>query len=226
MQPYDIAMLVVVAGATLFGVWKGMAWQAASLASVAVSTLVALHFSAAIAPMFPGQEPWNRFLAMLILYVVTAGAIWGLFRLVSNLIDRVKLQEFDRQLGATFGLAKGILYCVVITFFAVTLSESSRKLVLQSRSGDWIARGIRSANPIMPEDIRAYVGKYIDELDEKLHAPLPASDEEKKPEPSQEPAKEGSKESTKAASAPRPATPSPKEGGGPLKKIGQLLRGK
>jgi membrane protein required for colicin V production len=226
MQYYDIAMLVVVAGATLFGVWKGMAWQVASLASVVVSTLVALHFSAAIAPIFPGQVPWNRFLAMLVLYVVTAGVIWGLFRLVSNLIDRVKLQEFDRQLGATFGLAKGMLYCIVITFFAVTLSESTRRLVLESRSGDWIARGIRHANPIMPEDIRTYLGKYIDELDEKLHAPLPASEGDKKPEPAEEPAKEGVKESAKPPTVPSPAAPSPKEGSGPIKKLGRLLRGK
>ena len=102
---------------------------------------------------------------MAVLYVITAGAIWILFRLVSNIIDRVKLKEFDRQLGATFGLAKGVLYCVVITFFAVTLSESSRQVVLASRSGDLIARGIRNANPILPEDVRKYLGEYIDELD-------------------------------------------------------------
>ena len=70
---------------------------------------------------------------MLVLYVVTAGAIWLLFRLVSGIIDRLKLKEFDRQLGALFGLAKGVLYCVIITFFAVTLSEPARQAVLQSR---------------------------------------------------------------------------------------------
>jgi hypothetical protein len=71
-----------------------------------------------------------------LLYVATALAIWLLFRLVSGAIDRVKLKEFDRQLGVVFGLAKGILYCVIITFFAVTLSETARQTVLQSRSGD------------------------------------------------------------------------------------------
>ena len=37
-------------------------------------------------------------------------------------IDRLKLKEFDRQIGAIFGLAKGVLWCAVITFFTVTLS--------------------------------------------------------------------------------------------------------
>ena len=36
---------------------------------------------------------------------------------------------------------------------------------------DLIARGIRNANPILPQDIRKYLGQYIDELDKKLHTP-------------------------------------------------------
>ena len=136
IQTYDIVMLVVLVGATLFGVWKGMAWQVASLASVLVSAAVAVHSSAAIAPYFPGQEPWNRFLAMLVLYVITAGAIWILFRLVSNIIDRVKLKEFDRQLGAIFGLAKGDLVLHRHHVFCRDVdSEPTRQMVLQSRSG-------------------------------------------------------------------------------------------
>jgi len=175
METYDVAMVAVLAVATLFGVWKGMAWQVASLASVLVSAGVAVHSSGAIADFFPGEPPWNRFLAMLVLYVVTAAAIWIVFHLVSNIIDRIKLKEFARQLGAIFGLAKGVLFCVVITFFAVTLSEQTRQMVLASRSGGLIAQGIRNANPILPEDVREHLGKYIDQLNEKL--PAPAQDE-------------------------------------------------
>jgi membrane protein required for colicin V production len=171
IPPYDLAMLAVLLGALFFGVWKGVAWQIAALASVFLSAVVAVHCSPSVAPLFSSHEPWNRFIAMLVLYVVTAGAIWLVFRLISGIIDRLKLKEFDRQLGAIFGLAKGVLYCVVITFFAVTLSETARQSVMQSHSGDLIARGIRDANPILPDDIRTWLGKYIDELDEKLHAP-------------------------------------------------------
>ena len=171
IQPYDIFMLAVLVGTAIFGAWKGMAWQVASLGAMFVSAGVAVHFSAPLAPYFSAHEPWNRWLAMLTLFVATSLAIWLLFRLVSGAIDRVKLKEFDRQLGAIFGLAKGILYCVIITFFAVTLSESARQTVLQSRSGDFIAHGIHRANPFLPDDVRTWVGQYIDELDQKLQAP-------------------------------------------------------
>lgn len=230
MQIYDILMLIVLVGAVLFGVWKGMAWQVASLASVIVSTAVAVHSSPAIAPWFGSQEPWNRFCAMAVLYVIVGGAIWILFRLVSNVIDRVKLREFDRQLGATFGLAKGVLYCVVITFFAVTLSESSRAVVLASRSGDLIARGIRNANPILPEDVRKYLGEYIDQLDKGLSTPatnpenpsqvIPAVPSSVSGTGSQSPPKGVEKESPKT-----PSSGGPAEGKGPVKKIGKMLFG-
>ena len=57
---------------------------------------------------------------------------------------------------------------MVITFFAVTLYEPLRQMVLKSYSGYAIARITRNANPILPEDVRAVIGKYIDELDQKL----------------------------------------------------------
>jgi membrane protein required for colicin V production len=173
IQPYDIIMLLVLAGALLFGVWKGMAWQLASLASIFLSGIVAVNFSAPLAQYISTQEPWNRFIAMFILYALTALAIWIVFRLIKGIIERVKLKEFDRQMGALFGLLKGVLLCMVITFFAVTLGESTRQMVLKSYSGDAIARITRHAKPILPEDVREAIGKYIDEMQQKLDPNTP-----------------------------------------------------
>lgn len=121
---YDIVMVVVLAGTTMFGAWKGVAWQLASLGSLVVSTLVAIRFNAVVAPWI-SREEWGRFVAMLILYLGTSLVIWLLFRPVAGFIDRLKLKEWDRQAGGLFGLIKGVLLSVVITFFAVTLSEDA-----------------------------------------------------------------------------------------------------
>lgn len=174
MQIYDIIMLAVLVATILFGFWKGMAWQIASLASLVVSAIVAVHFSGPLAPLFSAREPWNRFIAMLVLYLVTSLGIWLVFRLVAGMIDRVRLKEFDRQIGALFGLAKGVLLCVVITFFVVTLSESARQKVLGSYSGRYIAVLIKNATPVLPEEVTSVLGEYIDELDRKLDPATPA----------------------------------------------------
>ena len=52
LQPYDLLMLAVVVGAMLLGVWKGMAWQIAALASVMVSAAVAIRKSACPGSLF------------------------------------------------------------------------------------------------------------------------------------------------------------------------------
>jgi membrane protein required for colicin V production len=173
IQPYDMVMLAVLAVATLFGLWKGMAWQLASVASVVVSFVVAVRMSAPVAPMISAQEPWNRFIAMLLLYLVSSAVIWLVFRLVAGIIDRVRLKDFDHQIGALFGLAKGALLCLVITFFAVTLSESLRQTVLKTYSGHYIAVLIKQTSPIMPPEVRKVLGTYIDELDRKLDPAAP-----------------------------------------------------
>jgi membrane protein required for colicin V production len=168
MQPYDFGMLLVLIAATVFGFWKGVAWQLASLGSLVASYLVAMRFSETLAPYLSVQTPWNKFLAMLVLYSATSLVIWFAFRFVSETIDRVKLREFDRQAGGLFGAAKGVLWCVVITFFAVTLSDGAREKILKSRSGYYIAMLIHRAKPIMPDEAQKLLGPYLDQLDREL----------------------------------------------------------
>ncbi len=168
MQPYDVIMLAVLAGAALFGLWKGLAWQAASLASLVASYLVALNFSGRIAPYISAEEPWNRFAAMAILFVATGAAVWLVFGLLRQAIEKARLASFDRQLGAIVGAAKGVLLCVVITFFAVTLSDRGREQVLRSRSGEYIARLIDRAHPLIPPELHDVLGPYLHELEEQL----------------------------------------------------------
>jgi len=168
MELYDILMVVVLVAATVFGAWKGMAWQMASLASLAVSYLAALRFSEKLAPLFSVQPPLNRFLAMATIYAATGAVIWLAFRLVAGFIDRVRLKEFDRQIGALFGAAKGVLFCVVITFFAVTLSEKGRATVLQSRSGYYIAQLLSRADAVMPKELHDVLDPYLDKLEQEL----------------------------------------------------------
>lgn len=174
MQPYDLVMLTVLILATVFGAWKGATWQVASLGSLVVSFFVAMHFSGPLAP-FLGDHEWNRFAAMLILYVVTSMAIWIIFRLVSGAIDRLKLKEFDRQIGGTIGFAKGVLLCLVITFFVVTLSEPARQAIYKSHSGRAMTWVIQRADVVMPQEVRAVVGKYLKQLEDDLNRPPEAA---------------------------------------------------
>lgn len=168
MQIYDICMLAVLGLATVLGAWKGMAWQIASAASMVASYFVALRFSAPLAHHFGPQAPLNRFLAMAALFAGTSLVIWVAFRMVKGFIDRVRLKEFDRQMGALFGAAKGVLICVAITFFAVTLSSKARSAVLSSRSGYYIAVLLDRAEGVMPRELHQVLDPYLRKLEQHL----------------------------------------------------------
>lgn len=169
MQAYDLIMLIVLAMATIFGAIKGFAWQVASIASVIVSYIVAYRFRFDVAEMIHAQPPWNLFLAMLILYVGTSFVIWVAFRLFSGMIDRVRLKEFDRHLGAGFGLLKGTIYCLLITMFAMSLlGKNQRAAICQSRSGYYISVALDRGVGVLPKEIHDVVGPYLASLDNKL----------------------------------------------------------
>ncbi len=177
MQVYDIIMLAVLIGATAFGAWKGLIWQLASLASILVSYYVALEFRQPVARLIDAAPPWNSFVAMLILFAGTSLVIWIVFRLLANFIDRIKLKEFDRQIGAIVGLGKGIVLCVIITLFGVTLlGESQRERIVNSYSGYYIAVLLQKATPVMPDEIRDVLSPYTDDLNSASQASTQAGE--------------------------------------------------
>jgi len=170
MQTYDLLMLLVLVAATTFGFWKGMAWQIASLASLVVSYIAALQFSERLAPTFGDTAPWNRFVAMLAIYCVTSFMIWTAFRLVSGAIDKVRLEAFDKQLGAMFGFAKGVLLCVAITFFAVTLLPPTQgEMIVGSQSGQYIVALLNKADAVVPPEIHQVIDPYLDKVQQRLN---------------------------------------------------------
>jgi membrane protein required for colicin V production len=172
MQGYDLFMLVVLVAAIAWGAWKGLAWQIASIASLAVSYFVSLNFRGQLSQFITASPPWNVFLALLILFLGTSLVVWVGFNFVSELIEKVKLQSFDRQVGALFGFAKGVLLCVLITLFAVTLmSEPQRQSICNSRSGYYIAVLLDRSDSIMPREIHQVLDPYIRKFDEVVDQP-------------------------------------------------------
>jgi membrane protein required for colicin V production len=168
MDWYDIVMLTVVGFATLFGFWKGMTWQLASLASLILSYFMALKFSEPLAPLFGTSAPWNRFIAMLAIYIGTSIAVWLGFRLVAGFLDKIRLRDFDHQIGGLFGLIKGVLLCLGITFFALGLAPAMRDHIINSRSGHYISLLLNKADAVMPPEIHQVLDPYLNQLENRL----------------------------------------------------------
>ncbi len=168
IQAFDIIVLIILVGMTLYGGNKGMAWQIARLGSILVSWEVASRYSPTVAPMIDTEAPWNKILAMLILFAGTSLVIWIFFRFISKAIDRIQLREFDRQMGALLGLIQGILLCMILAFFGVTLSERTRAAVLESISGPYLGMLVQQAEATMPDEVAQVLQKHMQEFNHRL----------------------------------------------------------
>jgi membrane protein required for colicin V production len=169
VEPYDVVMLAVLLLATVRGAWKGVAWQLASLAAIVVSYVVAYRYRVSAATWMPVGAPWGIFLAMLVLYLGTSLGIWMVFRWISRLIDRLKLKSFDRQVGAVLGFSKGVILCVIITLFAVTLlGERQRQAIVDSRSGFCIAVLLSKSRTAIPDEFREVLKPYVEVFEGRL----------------------------------------------------------
>ncbi len=161
LHAYDLFMIVVILVATLFGAWKGMAWQVASISSLIASYFLALRGAPLFTQYVPAEAPWNKFLAMLVIYLISSALIWLIFQAVSSLIERVKLQEFDQQVGALFGAFKGVVLCVAITFFAVALSEDARQMILGTHSGKYVNQSLQAVSGLLPSEYTQLIDRHM-----------------------------------------------------------------
>ncbi|MEX0670701.1 MAG: CvpA family protein [Pirellulales bacterium] len=171
IEGYDLVMLGILAAAAVLGYFKGIVWQLAWIAGIAASSFLALRFGGSLAPFVGQQAPWNRLIAMLAIYVGTSLAVWLVFRVISGAISAVHLSAFDHQLGLVFGLAKGGLICVVVTFFAVTLAPAYRNQIVGSRSGRLVAEIIVRADELLPPNIVEPVQPFVKQFEEQFRQP-------------------------------------------------------
>ena len=105
---------------------------------------------------------------MLVIYLVTSLVVWLLFRFVAGFMDRIKLRDFDHQVGGLFGFVKGVLLCLAITFFALGLSDTLREHILTTRSGHYMALFLNKAEAIMPPEIHQVLDPYVNKMEQRL----------------------------------------------------------
>lgn len=99
---------------------------------------------------------------------MTSLGIWLALRLVSRAIERVRLKAFDRQIGALVGAANGLMLCLAITFFTVTMSEQGRESVRASRAGFYSACLLRRVDTLLPQVLHAAIDPFLHEFERQL----------------------------------------------------------
>lgn len=169
MTFYDIIMLVLLLGAVLFGYWKGLAWQIASVAAVVVSYFAAYRFHYQVAQFVQAEPPFNQYAAMLIIFVACSLMIWLAYAYVNRSLEKAELDGFNRQMGALVGAVLGVLLCMVVTMFSVSLlGQTAHDSIHHSKFGPYVVRGISMVRSIVPEEFVGSLDPHFNNFQQQI----------------------------------------------------------
>ncbi|MEZ6128199.1 MAG: CvpA family protein [Planctomycetaceae bacterium] len=162
---YDFVILALLVYTTWSGAQRGLITQLAWIAALILCFKFADQLAPAIEPQINVEQPMRHWIAMFVLYVGFSLGSFMVARILNSWMEKAKFKDFDRHLGGILGLVKGVVIAMVITFFAVTLSESLKSTVLQSRTGHLACVILDNVEPLTPEYFHDYLVKYRKELE-------------------------------------------------------------
>ncbi len=177
---YDGVMALIVFFTTVHGFWKGATWQIAPIMSLVLGYMIAMPMSVTTAHYF-GDPPQNRLFALVTIYIGVALVVYLMVRSFRAGIEKAKLTEFDRHIGALLGLVKGILLTLSTTVILLIYSATARDLILKSESSTIAAKIINAVYPILPQAMHQILRPYLSQLEGELPLNLPQSDTDGNP---------------------------------------------
>ena len=160
---YDAAMAGVLVAGMVWGAWKGVTWQLASIASLILGYMVSHQLSAQLAPHFPGDPVVSRALAMMAIYAAVSGGVFLVAWVFRAILRKMKFEAFDRHLGMLLGGMEAALLGILATFFVVSLAPSTRDPIFSSPSGKLVGNLMNAVGPVLPSEAREALAPFIAE---------------------------------------------------------------
>jgi len=156
MTLYDAAMACVIVAGMVWGAWRGVTWQLASLGSLVLGYMVSHPLSA----YFPGEPVVARALAMLAIYVAVSCGIFLTAWAIRATLRRMKFESFDRHLGMLLGGLEGALLGLVVTLFVVSLAPQTRGPIFASPTGQAVGVLMSALGPVLPSEARGVLAPF------------------------------------------------------------------
>lgn len=161
---YDGVILALLVYSAWNGAQKGLVTQLAWIAALILCFKFADKLAPVIEPQINVEQPLRHWIAMFVLYVGFSLGSFMVARIMNSWLEKAKFKDFDKHLGGILGLLKGAVIALVVTFFAVTLSESLKATVLKSYTGAAACEFLDNVEPLTPDYFHDYLARYREEL--------------------------------------------------------------
>lgn len=141
MNFLDIILICIVALFLLRGFFRGLVQEVFSLIAIVLAIFLASRFDDMLAPhlrLYIESDITVGALSYTLIFVGTLVLVWLLTKLLRSVLELSLLGWIDRTAGGVFGLAEGVLICLVGLMFLQTFAPKSDIL-----NESWIAPHVR-----------------------------------------------------------------------------------
>jgi membrane protein required for colicin V production len=156
MTVFDYVLIGIVAISLLLGLWRGVIGELIALAAWAIGVFGAAEFGGRVGEMlYQGiADPTIRMLAGCVTVFVGVLIVMALLRMaVKSLVKALGLSVSDRLLGSLFGLARGLLICMVLVALGGMTSAPQQPWWQDAKLSAPFETAVLVAKPWLPEDL-------------------------------------------------------------------------
>lgn len=198
---YDLTILILVLSAAIRGYRKGLVHQLGSLIALGIGFMVSVRFTSSFSGMLPGSENVQSVSAFILLLLVTTLVVWGFVNMITSIINNLKLNSWNYQMGALVGIIQGLILSMILTFLLLVYAKAPtpaptgespanqtytnvtpqerKSFVLQSRFGPTLTVAVINTIDFLPKGsncqyfnlLRDYLQEKTDEIRKEENIP-------------------------------------------------------
>ena len=156
----DLLLLGALALSVIVGLVRGFVFEVLSLLGWVAAYFAAQWLTPELAPHLPVGAPGSplNLGAAFACTFIAALIAWGLAaKLVRLLIRATPLSLVDRGLGATFGLARGLVVLLAIATVVALTPGVNSPAWQQSRGALWLNDALLELRPVLPQQLAKHL---------------------------------------------------------------------
>jgi membrane protein required for colicin V production len=156
MTGFDYVMIGVVGLSLLFGLWRGVVGEVIALLAWGLGIFAAMEFGTSVGhALFAGvSDPAIRTLVgCVVIFIGVLVAMSLLNMVVRSMVKALGLSLSDRLLGMIFGLARGMLVCMVLVGLGGMTSAPTQPWWQDATLSAPLETAVMAVKPWLPDDL-------------------------------------------------------------------------
>jgi membrane protein required for colicin V production len=97
---------------------------------------------------------------MAAIYVVVSASVFGLARLIREILHKIKFEAYDRHLGMLLGGSEAACVGMLVTMFVVSLAPATRQPIFSSPTGHVVGLVMNNLGPVLPAEVRKVLAPH------------------------------------------------------------------